>query len=83
MDVSRTYYSNYFTMYVNQTIMLYAFNFCSHIYQLFLNKTGEKKKKESGPQRLEKWTTAFPASVTPHFHSHPTGHSGTWAPSDL
>ena len=45
VDVSWTYYSNHFThkKYVNQTIMLYALNLYSKVYQLFLNKTGEKK----------------------------------------
>ena len=31
-------------MYVNQIITLYALNLYSNICQLFLNKTGEKKK---------------------------------------
>ena len=40
MDVSWTYYGNHFTIYVNQTIMLYAFNLYSDVCQLFFNKTG-------------------------------------------
>lgn len=32
MCVNRTHYGNYFTMYVNQTIMLYALNFNSDTY---------------------------------------------------
>ena len=32
----------YFTIDVNQTIMLYTLNFYSDVYQTFFNKTGEK-----------------------------------------
>ena len=46
MDVSGTYCGNHFTIYVNQTIMLYPLNLYSDVYQLFLNKIGNKKKKQ-------------------------------------
>lgn len=36
------YRSNRFTMYVTQTLMLCALDLYSDVYQLFLNKTGEK-----------------------------------------
>ena len=39
MDVNWTYCGNYFTVYVNKTIMLYMFKFYSDICQLFLNTT--------------------------------------------
>ena len=42
MDLSRTYLDNHFTIYVNQTTMLYTFNLYSYACQLFLNKTGIK-----------------------------------------
>ena len=42
MDVSGTYFNNHFTIYVNQTTMLYTFNLYSNVCQLFLNKTGIK-----------------------------------------
>ena len=41
MDVSQTYGGNHFTVYVNQTIMLYTLNLYSDACQLFLNKTGK------------------------------------------
>ena len=40
MDVSWMYRNKHFTIYVNQTIMLYALNSYSDVCQLFLNKTG-------------------------------------------
>ena len=43
MDVSCTYCHKHFTIYVNQTIMVYALNSYSIVCQLFLNKTGDKK----------------------------------------
>ena len=43
MDVSWTYCGNHFTIYVNQTIMLYLLSLYNHVFQLFLNKTGGKK----------------------------------------
>lgn len=45
MFVSWTCCGNYFTIYVNQAIMLYTFNLHSDMYQLFLNKTVKKKFK--------------------------------------
>ena len=51
--ISWTYYGNHFTMYVSQTIMLYALNIHSDYFcQLFLNKTGGKffKKNKDGSQ---------------------------------
>ena len=49
MDASWTFCGNHFTVYVNQTIMLYALNLYSDVCQLFLNKIGEgswlEKKK--------------------------------------
>lgn len=42
MDITQTYYGNHFIMYINQTIMLYALNLYTDIWQLLLNKTGEK-----------------------------------------
>ena len=41
MEVSWTYCGNCFTVYVNQTITLYALNLQSDVCQLFLNKTGK------------------------------------------
>ena len=35
---------NHFMMYVRQIIMLYTLNLSSAVCQLYLNKTGEKKK---------------------------------------
>ena len=40
MDVSWTYCDNYFTIYVNQTAMLYALNLYSNYFNYF-----SKKKK--------------------------------------
>ena len=42
----------YFTIDVNQTIMLYTLNFYSDVYQIFFNKTGEKLMQ--GKLRQEK-----------------------------
>lgn len=42
MDVNWTYCDNHFTMYVNQTLKLYALNLYSDVCQLFFNKTGGK-----------------------------------------
>ena len=44
MDASWTYCDNHFTIYVNQTIMLYDLDLYSEICQLFLSKTGKKIK---------------------------------------
>lgn len=44
MDSSGTSCGNYFTIYVNQTIMPYALNLHSDVCQLFLNKTGKEKQ---------------------------------------
>ena len=41
MDVSWTYCGSYFTIYINQTTMLYSLILYSEVYQLFLIKTGE------------------------------------------
>ena len=37
MNVAWTYYGNYFTIYVNQIIMLYTLNLCNDVCQLFFN----------------------------------------------
>ena len=42
MDVQQIYYGNHFMMYVSQIIMLYTLY--SSVCQLYLNKTGRKKK---------------------------------------
>ena len=47
-DISCNCYGKYFTIHVNQTIMLYDLNLYSKVCQLFLNKTGKNisvKKK--------------------------------------
>lgn len=38
------YCDNYFTTYINQTIVLYTLNFHSDVYQSFLKKNWEKNK---------------------------------------
>lgn len=43
--INWTYCGNYFTVYVNQTIMLYTLNLYSDECQLFLNKTVNKVRK--------------------------------------
>ena len=40
MDASLTYFGNYFTIYINQTIMMKALKLYSEVCQLSLNKTG-------------------------------------------
>ena len=50
MGVTWTYHGNHFTIYVNETIMLYALNLQSNICQSFLSRTGKNKgqwKRES------------------------------------
>ena len=57
MDVSLTYCNNHFTIYVNQTIMLYTLNLYSDVCQLFLNKTGNiflKQHKRTNQTKLTK-----------------------------
>ena len=44
-DDSWAYCGNHFTIYVNQTITLYALNLPNDVHQLFLNKTGGNKRK--------------------------------------
>ena len=44
MSVIQTYYDNHYTIYVNQIIMLYTLNLFSDVCQLFLSKTGKKKR---------------------------------------
>lgn len=53
MDINQTYCGKQFTVYVNQTIMLYVLNLysdeCQYINKcmpihLFLNKTGKRKE---------------------------------------
>ena len=47
MNVSWTYCDNHFTIYMNQTFMLYALNIDNDVCQLFLNKTrGGNNKKD-------------------------------------
>lgn len=43
MDVSWTYYGKHFTMYVNQTIMLYSSNLCTDVVNYSSLKLGEGK----------------------------------------
>ena len=49
-----TYCANYFMMYVSQIIMLYTLNFYSAICQLYLNKSGTKKKLEQNSRTTTK-----------------------------
>ena len=44
-DDSWAYCGNHFTIYVNQTITLYALNLPNDVHRLFLNKTGGNKRK--------------------------------------
>ena len=44
MNVNWTCFYNHFTIYLNQTIILYDLD--SHVCQLFLNKTGGNKNKK-------------------------------------
>ena len=41
MDVSWTCWGNHFTMWINQTILLYALNLHKDVHQWFFNKSGE------------------------------------------
>ena len=43
---TETYCDNHFIMYVSQIIMLYTLSVSSAVCQLYLHKTGRKKKKE-------------------------------------
>ena len=45
MDVTLIYCGNYFTIYVNQTLMLYSLNL-EIVCQLFFSKTGKKILKK-------------------------------------
>ena len=44
MEVNWTDFVNHLTIYVNQTIVLSAFNLYSDVYPLLLSKMGEKKE---------------------------------------
>ena len=52
MDVSWTYCGKYFTVHVNQTIMLYALKSYSDVCQLFLNKTGKNNLEKKKPVNI-------------------------------
>ena len=41
-----THCSNHFTIYIVQTVMLYALNLYNDVCQLFLNKNGGKQVKK-------------------------------------
>ena len=43
------YCDNHFIIYVNQIIMLYTLNVYSAVSQLYLNKSGRKKKTKKPP----------------------------------
>ena len=61
MDVSCTYCGNHCTIYVSQTIMLYALNLYGDVCQLFLNKTGEKINRKA----FLAFSFSFAAEVSP------------------
>ena len=54
INVTRTYCGNHFSIYINQTIMLYALNLHSDDVYYFLNKLG-KKVTWYFYKKLEKW----------------------------
>ena len=47
MDVHYIYCGHHFMMYVSQIIMLYTLNLYSVVFQLYLNKTGRKKRNRA------------------------------------
>jgi len=47
VGVSLTYCGNHFTIYINQTIMLYTLNLHHDVRKLFLNKTGKSCEKQN------------------------------------
>ena len=44
---------NHFMMYVSQIIMLYTLKMCSARCQLYVNKTGKKRKEKEGEKVKE------------------------------
>ena len=46
MDVHRTYCENHFMMNISQIIILYTLNLYSAVWQVQLNKTGNKQKRK-------------------------------------
>ena len=47
-----THCGSHFTIYIIQTVMLYALNLYSDVCQLFLNKNGGKTGKKEGEKSL-------------------------------
>lgn len=56
MNVNKTDCGKHFTVYVSQVIMLYILNIYSGTCQLYLNKTGKRKKRSRERSSLGRMT---------------------------